>query len=214
MMISLTDEIHRLGQSLLEECCGDADISSRLLETLGPLLAPTFGVGLLSVVGPSGEILIERELLVYSKSAEDADNVMKSLTIERVAGVIYATQLLGPKTLGEGYHRVGAVKSLPRASKPKGFPGHNTPFGAIIACEADRPLEEVVDLMAGINAKIPSTQWSDVISVLSRGVINYAVQFEGSDISGDFLLPNQSGFFTLCNVCARHGQIPFDLYIQ
>jgi hypothetical protein len=194
MALSITETIHELGLSLLEECRGGQDISASLLGAFTSLLVWPFAVGFVSVIRPSGELLIERELIIYTRPTEETGSSIDSVTSDMVAGVFYVTKFLSGDNLREGYKRIAAVKSLTRTEKPEGYPGHDVPFGAIVACDCDRPLEELVDVIGEINSGIPSTRWPDVVSVLSRGIINYAVQFEGQKIGGDFILPNTSGF--------------------
>jgi hypothetical protein len=118
---------------------------------------------------------------------------MRYVTPETVAGVLYATQTLNEKSLAEGYALIGKVKALPGHGTVSEEGWHHVPVGMIVACDCDRPLEQLVDAIANLNAHIPSTRWADAVSVLSRGMINYAVQFEGSKIGGDFILPNKTG---------------------
>jgi hypothetical protein len=40
------------------------------------------------------------------------------------------------------------------------------------------------------NHNHPSTEWPDMVAVLTHGTVNYAVQFHGGPIEGDFLLPS------------------------
>jgi hypothetical protein len=110
-----------------------------------------------------------------------------------VAGVLYATQTLNEKSLAEGYALIGKVKSLSGHETVSEEGWHHVPVGMIVASDCERPLEELVDEIANLNARIPSTRWADAVSVVSRGMVNYAVQFEGSTIGGDFILPNKTG---------------------
>src|ERR1035438_1695681 len=48
--------------------------------------------------------------------------------------------------------------------------------------------------MMAINRTTPSREWPDMVGVLQKGTINYAIQFEGDRIKGNFLLPNTTDF--------------------
>jgi hypothetical protein len=193
MAVSLTETIHEIGESLLEQCRAGEDIGAPLCTALESLLVSSFGIGFLGIKSPSGEALIERELIIYTRTADDAKGPVTHVTCDAVAGVIYLTPTLNKKSLTDGYSRIGRVKALPRSDRPTDHPGHNVPVGMIVACNCDRPLEELVDLIGEVNSRIPSTKWPDAFSVLKRGIINHGIQFEGGKIGGDFILPNTTG---------------------
>src|SRR5260370_26369369 len=48
--------------------------------------------------------------------------------------------------------------------------------------------------MIELNKSVPSSEWPDMVVILTQGTINYAVQFEGQPIGGDFVLPNSDHF--------------------
>jgi hypothetical protein len=194
MAVSLTETIHKLGNSILERR-GNAgnDLASQLCAMLEPLLSPDFRIGFVGVKDASGEVLIERALLIYTASLAEREDLTQYVAPETVAGVLHVTQSLNESSLAEGYGLIGRVKALPGHDTDSVEGWHHVPVGMIVACDCDSPLEQLVDVMATLNASIPSTRWADAVSVLSRGMINYAVQFEGGKIGGDFILPNKTG---------------------
>lgn len=194
MAISITETIHQLGNSLLERCqdAGE-ELAEQLCATLEPLLSPDFRIGFVGVRDEAGEVLMERALLIYTRSSADLGDSTQYVAPETVAGVLHVTRSLNEASLVEGYALIGRVKALPGHDTDSVEGWHHVPVGMIVACECDRPLEQLVDAIASLNANIPSTRWADAVSVLSRGMINYAVQFEGGKIGGDFILPNKTG---------------------
>lgn len=194
MAVSLTGTIHELGNSLLERC-RDAgnDLAQQLCATLEPLLRPDFRIGFVGVRNAAGEVLMERALLIYTMSSAELQESTQYVAPETVAGVLHVAQSLNEVSLAEGYALIGKVKALPGHDTDSVEGWHHVPVGMIVACDCDRPLEQLVDAIAFLNANIPSTRWVDAVSVLSRGMINYAVQFEGGKIGGDFILPNKTG---------------------
>lgn len=194
MAVSITETIHQLGNSLLERCrdAGD-ELAQHLCATLQPLLSPDFRIGFVGVRDEAGEVLMEQALLIYTRSSADLGDSTQYVAPETVAGVLHVTQSLSEASLAEGYALIGKVKALPGHGTDSVEGWHHVPVGMIVACECDRPLELIVDAIASLNANIPSTRWADAVSVLSRGMINYAVQFEGGKIVGDFILPNKTG---------------------
>lgn len=194
MAASLAATIHELGISLLKRCRdGGEDLSLQLCASLGPLLSPDFRIGFVGVTGEAGNVLIERALLIYTTSSAETEDSTQYVAPETVAGVLHVAQCLSKDSLAEGYALIGKVKALPGHETDSVDGWHHVPVGMIVALDCDRPLEQLVDAIATLNADIPSTRWADAVSVLSRGIINYAVQFEGGKISGDFILPNQTG---------------------
>jgi hypothetical protein len=193
MAVSLTETIHELGKSLVEHCQDGEDIREMLCAALAPLLAPSFEIGFVGVRTPTGDVLIEQALVIYIRPPQVSDPPAPYVTAESVAGVLYVTKMLNEESLADGYALIGQVKALPGHDQAPGDRWHHVPVGMIIACDCDRPLEKLIDSIARINSRVPSTRWADAISVLSRGIINYAAQFEGGEIGGDFILPNTAG---------------------
>jgi hypothetical protein len=194
MAVSLTETIHELGNALLGRCrdAGD-DLAQQLRASLEPLLSPDFHIGFVGVRGEAGEVLMERALLIYTTSSAEPQASTQYVAPETVAGALYVAQTLNEESLAEGYRLIGKVKALPGHDTDSVEGWHHVPVGMIVACDCDRPLEQLVDDISAVNAKVPSTRWADAVSVLSRGMINYAVQFEGGKIGGDFILPNKAG---------------------
>jgi hypothetical protein len=182
MAVSLTATILELGNSLLEQCrdAGD-DLAHSLCAALEPLLIPDFRIGFVGVRSETGEVLMERALLIYTTSSAEPPESTPYVAPETVAGVLHVTQSLNEVSLAEGYALIGKVKALPVQDTDTVEGWHHL------------PLEQLVDSIGSLNADIPSTRWADAISVLSRGIISYAVQFEGGKIRGNFILPNKTG---------------------
>jgi len=203
MAVSLTETIHTLGNSLLQRCrdAGE-DLAQLLCSTLEPLLSTDFHIGFVGVKDEAGAVLIERALLIYIASSADGEGSTPYVAPESVAGVLHVTPSLNEASLAEGYTLIGKVKALPGYGSDSMEGWHHVPMGMIVACDCDRPLEQLVDAIAAINVEVPSTRWADAVSVLSRGMINYAVQFEGGKIGGDFILPNKT------------GAMPFAMYVH
>ncbi len=194
MTVSRTATIHELGNSLLERCRDDGDdLALQLCVALEPLLSPDFRIGFVGVTGDAGNVLIERALLIYTTPSTEPEDSAQHVAPETVAGVLHVVQRLNGDSLAEGYALIGKVKALPGHETDEVEGWHHVPLGMIVARDSERPLEQLVDAIANLNANIPSTRWADAVSVLSRGMINYAVQFEGGKIEGNFILPNKTG---------------------
>ena len=192
MAVSLTETIHELGKSLLERSREGGEIAQELRSVLDSLLAPDFRVGFVGVRSTAGDVLIEQALIIYTALSPLPDGSAQYVSPEAVAGVLYPTLTLNEAALAEGYALIGKVKALP-GHDTFSDDWHHVRAGVIVARDCDQPLERLADAIANLNAQIPSTRWADAVSVLSRGMIDYAVQFEGDKIKGNFILPNKTG---------------------
>ena len=114
---------------------------------------------------------------------------------DAVACVFHLVHTLTPEELRVAYEQIYIFKHLKRtAILPTEFMHNDAPLGIIFAIDSSEPLEKLAEQMMVLNKTYPSTRWPDMVVVLKRGTINYAVQFEGNPISGDFLLPNITNF--------------------
>jgi hypothetical protein len=91
----------------------------------------------------------------------------------------------------EAYQRVARAKRLKKAPPlNRGDSVYVTAtLGIIFAIQAAVPVEKFAEELERLNAQTPSEQWPNMVAVLSAGIINYAVQFPGAEIEGDFLAP-------------------------
>jgi len=177
-------------------------------------LRPDFRIGFVGVAGHAGAILMDPALIIYTSSSVMADDSPRYVASERVAGVIYAVRTLNDKSLAEGYKLIGQVKALPGQDTDSVAGWHHIPIGMIVACECERPLEELADSIAILNTQFPSTRWADAVSVLSRGLINHAVQFERSQDRRRLHLAQQNGGDAVRYVCPRNGCLTRVLHLQ
>jgi len=68
-------------------------------------------------------------------------------------------------------------------------PSTNVTLGIIYAHGAALPLETFAGELERLNASTPSEQWPDMLVVCNVGTVQYAVQFPGESLSGDYLPP-------------------------
>ena len=184
MAESIAATIHELANSLLERSRdGVDDLALQLSEALGQLLFPDFCIGFVGVKGEAGEVLIERALLIYTTSQAEQLVSEAYVPSNAVAGVMHVAQTLNEDSLAEGYSLIGKIKALPGHDTDSANGWHHVPVGMIVALDCERPLEKLVDGIAILNRSVPSTTWPDGVTILARGFINYAVQFEGGHVS-------------------------------
>lgn len=113
------------------------------------------------------------------------------LPADGVAAVIDASQTLDLESLRAGYDRIVQAKQLKKKPAPalKDAPTTTVTLGILFAQRADVPLEAVGEELDRLNAATPGKDRPDMVVVASTGVINYAVQFPGESVTGDFLPP-------------------------
>lgn len=119
----------------------------------------------------------------------DAD----SFPADGVAAVIDASHDLDLANLRAAYDRIVQAKRLKKAPAPviEGAATTTVTLGIIVARESGIPLEILGDELDQLNAATPGKDRPDMVVVANTGVINYAVQFPGEDMNGDFLPPAQ-----------------------
>lgn len=113
------------------------------------------------------------------------------IPIDSVAAVIVCDEELTIEGLRAAYERVQQAKAL---AKTKGMDAsREMTVGLIVARHSQLPLETISDEMSRLTTTIPSHQWPDAVSVLSKGIINYTARDPaGVAKAGDFLLPASS----------------------
>jgi hypothetical protein len=110
---------------------------------------------------------------------------------DTVAAVIDASESIDADSFRSAYARIALAKRLKKSPAPllKGALSTTVTLGIIFAQRSDLPLENFADELERLNAQTSSREWPDMIVVASTGAINYAVQFPGESISGDYLPP-------------------------
>lgn len=101
-----------------------------LCAALAPLLAPSFEIGFVGVRTPTGDVLIEQALIIYTRPPQVSDPPAPYVTAESVAGVLYVTKMLNEKSLADGYALIGQAKALPGHDQAPGDPWHHVPAAA------------------------------------------------------------------------------------
>jgi hypothetical protein len=128
--------------------------------------------------------------VIYSSSGKQSADPPVTIGADAAACVVHAVRDLGAEEIRSGYEGIAAVKRLKRIQAPELGPINNTPLGIIVAVDSALSLKAIAELVVRQNADHPSTEWPDMIAVLTKGTVNYVVQFEGDAIQGDFILPN------------------------
>ena len=93
--------------------------------------------------------------------------------------------------LRAAYTRIADAKLLkkPSVQRRDGVDQTTVTLGIIFAMDASVPIEALAEDLECLNGRTPDCQWVDMVAIMSKGIINYGVQFPGDGISGDLLPP-------------------------
>ena len=143
-----------------------------------------------SVVDSDGAASAPFAAVVYAAKGDSLGEVPVQLPADSVAVVIDATDSLTIDNFRAAYARVADAKRLKKSPAPElDTPTTTVTLGVIYAQRSDFALEAIAEELERLNATTPSGEWPDMIVVSSMGVIQYAVQFPGESLSGDYLPP-------------------------
>jgi hypothetical protein len=132
----------------------------------------------------------ERFGCVVYRAEQNADPADRELiSADSAAAVLDVSEELTLETLRASYRRIADAKTLRKSPVPRGEGRSNITLGIIVAVKANVSLETIGEEIERLNDELPSAQWPDMVVVAQTGTINYAVQFPGESISGDFLPP-------------------------
>lgn len=191
-MKTVSENIRDAGDLLLERLRDPgSNIHEHLNSTLGEFLAWPFHTGPACIIDSEGR-KATFQTVIYSGSGKQSESPPVTIAADAAACVVHAVRDLGAEELRTGYESIAAVKRLKRTHAPELGPISNTPLGIILAVDSALSIKDIAELVARQNTDRPATEWPDMIAVLTKGTVNYVVQFDGDVIQGDFILPNFS----------------------
>lgn len=192
---SIGDVIRKAAEEILRRS-GETGfaVAPALIEVLRPLLVWPYQVGRVLVSDVRDPNQAGLKVAVYtSNKSETLDAPMVPAT--NIAAAFYCTDVLTVQELRKGYERIGVVKRIEHSSpSAPGTPMNDATLGIIFCIDSEDSLDNVAEAVIGINKEFPSREWPDAVVILKKGAVNYAVQFEGDKIKGDFLLPTITDF--------------------
>jgi hypothetical protein len=110
---------------------------------------------------------------------------------DNLACVIDVAESMDVQHLRAAYERVACAKRLKKtlATNIPDASYTTVTLGIIFARDATVPIETLSEELDRLNRQHPDREWTDMVVVLSKATINYAVQFPGKNVMGDFLPP-------------------------
>jgi hypothetical protein len=188
-MKTISQKIRDAGDSLLHALREPgSSISERLNATLNEFLTWPFRADSACLIDTEGH-KATFETVIYSGSGKQAESAM-TISADAAACVVYAVRDLRAGEIRSGYESIAAVKRLKRTHAPEAGAINNVPLGIIVAVDSALSIKDIAEAIVRENTNRPSTEWPDMIAVLTKGTVNYAAQFEGDVIQGNFVLPN------------------------
>ena len=174
-----------LSQALREP--GSA-INERINATLNEVLTWPFRADSACVIDTEG-CKATFDTVIYAGSGKQSDPAV-TVSADAAACVIHAVRDLRAREMRSGYESIATVKRLKRTRAPEADAINTSPLGIILAVDSALSIKQIAELVVQENTNRPSTEWPDMIVVLTKGTVNYAMQLEGGGIEANFTLPN------------------------
>lgn len=188
MEASISQLVYDVGQKLV---ASTGSLADALNETLNQLLGWPFRAARGFARDREGQKTDIFGTLVYSASQSQPPSETANVNADNLACVIDVTESMGVEQLRAAYERVACAKRLKKTPAPhiSGASYTTVTLGIIFTRDATVPVETLAEELDRLNRQHPDREWTDMVVVLSKATINYAVQFPGENVMGDFLPP-------------------------
>lgn len=186
--VSISQVVYEAGQKL---AVSTGRLADALNETLNQLLTWPFRATKGFARDAEGQKTDIFSTIIYTISQSQPTPEPSNFDADNVACVIDIDESLDVEKLRAAYERIACAKRLKKTLSPNvpGVPLTTVTLGIIFARDAAVPIESLAEELDRLNRQYPDREWSDMVVVLSKGIINYAVQFPGENVIGDFLPP-------------------------
>ena len=188
-MSDISEQVLRAAQAILEAPAGQLAESVRA--AMQQFVSSDFVVGSGSVIDASGKSTPSYPIVIYRADPERASSAEGPTTVpaDRVAVVVEVYHELDAERLPDAYSRITEVKQLAKTPVPRGETRTNITLGVVFALKSSVSLDALADQLYQLNLVTPHMHWLDMLVVAPIGVINYALQFPGEALAGDFMPP-------------------------
>ena len=188
METSISQIVYNAGQKL---AVSSGSLVDALNQTLNQLLVWPFGANKGVVRDAEEQTTNIFGTLIYTVSQSQSTQEPLSFNADNVACVIDVDERLDVEKLSAAYERIACAKRLKKTPSPNvsDVPRTTVTLGIIFTRDATVPIETLAKELDRLNRQHPDREWTNMVVVLSKGIINYAVQFPGENVIGDFLPP-------------------------
>ena len=193
-MNSISEQVLKAAEAILEAPVPQLCESVRT--ALQRFISSDFTIGSGVVVDVSGKSTPNFPIVIYRSDPEQAPSAESPTPIraDRAAVVIEVYERLDAECLREAYSRISEVKLLAKTPVPRGDARTNITLGVVFALSSSVSLDALANQLYQLNLVTPHQHWLDMLVVAPIGVINYALQFPGEGLAGDFMPPAEGAF--------------------
>lgn len=185
--MNLSQNVFALGQAVVaanKEATTDA-----LNAALSSVLNSSFRSNAGYIADADNACSTQFATIVHGSGEEN--NAIKA---DDAAAIIDVIDELDIGTFRIGYSRISNAKRIEKSPSPRGTERSTATLGILYARSSSASLEEIAEELYRLNCNNDHRFWPDMVVVASVGVVNYAVQFPGEPVSGDFLPPHPFAF--------------------
>jgi len=201
----LKDEFENIRATMPHHGTAGSEAEDLLIKFLNSHMPRRFAATSGFVVDMEDSVSKQCDVLVY-----DAENspvyregpTTQILPSDSIASVIEVKSNLDKAELEDAAEKIASVKRLKRSpvsnlDQPVNFSNFivNNSLGVVFAYKAKTSLETLAMNLKEINKKLPRAHWIDVVVVLDKGMIGYALEFPGEKKIRGIMLPEASEDF-------------------
>jgi hypothetical protein len=183
---SVSDRLKVARASLL--AASGEGIAEALNAAIRQFLPVPFVVGSKDLADHEGTRVPALACTIYLPSTAVGAAESGDIPADSVAVAIEVRETMDLESLRAAYAKVAAAKALKIRPLRADSTDPGVIMGLVFALRAAAPMEDFAAALEALNATTPSEQWPDAIVFAATGVINYAVQFPGERVSGNWLL--------------------------
>jgi len=187
--MNISQEVHAAAQQVIN--APSSSLVDALNIFIGKFVGWPYSVAAGKIIDVTGSQTDTFACVVHAVPAITEGPHAGYIPADGAAVVIDANENLNLDTLRVAYSRIAQVKRLKKKPGPQlgGIPTTTVTLGIILAKRSELPIETLTGELDRLNNATPGGERPDMLVLTSTGVINYAVQFPGDSIMGDFLPP-------------------------
>ncbi len=182
-------DVHDAGEELA--LATEGALPSVLNEVIGRFLSWPFKATPGWLIDRNGQRTEAFASVIHTPPVAAGSAVHDGIAADTVGAVVDAVYGIDLEGLRRSYRRIAEAKSLKKSPAPDlgELPNSTITLGVVFAVRSVVPLEDLAEELNQLNTQTPSRQWPDMVVIASTAVINYAAQFPGQPIGGDWLPP-------------------------